>query len=69
MTHYAMCTDKDCPSRNRCFRFMATPDPLYQTYADFRRGVAWICDGFIQFYGAPVTAERPRQILKLRYPA
>ena len=32
----AMCMNNHCPSRTECYRFMAVPDPLYQSYADFQ---------------------------------
>lgn len=69
MTHYVMCQDHHCKSRNNCFRFMATPEQ-YQAYADFERPEkANRCDAFIQFYGAPVRVKEARETLKLRFPA
>jgi hypothetical protein len=30
-----MCDNKDCPLRESCYRFTATPSKYMQTYADF----------------------------------
>lgn len=27
-----MCADTECQNRNRCWRFIATPDPHWQSY-------------------------------------
>lgn len=32
-----MCSDKDCPSRERCYRFTATPSEYLQAYGQFGR--------------------------------
>lgn len=31
----SMCRNEECPSKSECYRFTATPEPLYQSYADF----------------------------------
>lgn len=36
MADIAMCADDKCPSRRKCYRFIATAD-TYQTYGDFGR--------------------------------
>ena len=36
----AMCRDTDCPSKLKCYRFMAFPDPVRQAYIDPRRPLA-----------------------------
>lgn len=35
MPDIAMCDNKDCPLRESCYRFTATPSKYMQTYADF----------------------------------
>ena len=37
MVDIAMCFDNNCPSRNCCYRFVATPNPFWQTYSSFYR--------------------------------
>lgn len=33
----AMCTDLECPSKMKCYRFLALPDPVNQAYCDTKR--------------------------------
>jgi hypothetical protein len=35
MVDLALCSNHACPSREKCFRYMAKPDPLWQAYATF----------------------------------
>lgn len=37
MPDVALCRDYACPSRETCYRFLATPSPFMQTYASFGR--------------------------------
>lgn len=37
MPDISMCSDKDCPSAECCYRFMATPSPFLQAYGKFNR--------------------------------
>ena len=47
MPDIAMCGDKECPSREKCYRFMATPSPHMQSYSHFGREVGDAkCDSF-----------------------
>ena len=32
----SMCKDEECPRRNECYRFTATPDPRWQCYAGYK---------------------------------
>lgn len=32
MPDISMCTGGDCPMSDMCYRFLATPEPLMQTY-------------------------------------
>jgi len=42
-----LCIDSHCPSRDKCLRATATPDPLWQAYADFNRDPEQpICEHF-----------------------
>lgn len=36
MPDITMCANKNCPLKDKCYRFTATPDPLWQSYADFK---------------------------------
>jgi len=55
MPDVAMCEDKNCPSRDGCYRFKATPGE-WQTYADFQRGDQEKCRAFIP---VPVKGRKP----------
>lgn len=47
MADISMCADNDCPSRERCYRFIATPNPYMQAYGQFgRKEGAKQCDHF-----------------------
>ena len=35
MSDISMCSNTKCPKRNTCYRFIATPDPCRQSYAQF----------------------------------
>lgn len=35
MPDIAMCDNSKCPSCKKCYRFTATPNPLYQAYGVF----------------------------------
>ena len=35
MADIAMCTNSNCPSRDSCYRFIATPNALRQSYSDY----------------------------------
>jgi hypothetical protein len=35
MPDISMCENYDCPLSNGCFRFLATPNPYGQSYAEF----------------------------------
>jgi hypothetical protein len=51
MADITMCVDYDCPSADKCYRVLAVPTPLYQSYGNFQRAkVADQCHEFI-----PVT--------------
>lgn len=45
MPDISMCANKNCPLKNKCYRFLAIPDPLWQSYIDFKP-VNGVCDGF-----------------------
>lgn len=36
MPDISMCKNEECPLREKCYRFLAEPDPYWQTYADFK---------------------------------
>ena len=35
MADISMCANETCPLREKCYRFMVTPEGKYQCYADF----------------------------------
>lgn len=35
MPDISMCRNEDCPSKKKCFRYMATPNPYGQYYSSF----------------------------------
>ena len=37
MADISMCRDKACPSRTKCYRFVATPSQFLQSYGSFGR--------------------------------
>ena len=45
MPDITLCANKNCPLKDKCYRFTATPDPLWQSYADFEP-VKGKCDHF-----------------------
>lgn len=46
MPDISMCTDKDCPQREKCFRYRAEPND-YQSYSAFKYDGG--CDYFYAF--------------------
>lgn len=36
MPDIAMCANQNCPKRNECYRYTATPSPTRQSYASFQ---------------------------------
>lgn len=36
MVDISMCGNKSCCKKNECYRFMAVPDNLRQTYSDYK---------------------------------
>lgn len=47
MPDIAMCEGKDCPSKNKCYRYLAVPDQYRQAYMDFNaRRQGDKCDRF-----------------------
>jgi len=48
MVDMAMCQRKDCPLRHKCYRFMAIPDPYWQSYLVVEK-IGKDCEHFIYF--------------------
>jgi len=46
MPDISMCDDKQCPQRNECYRFTATPDTHAQVYAEFKYNLNDGCSAF-----------------------
>jgi hypothetical protein len=36
MPDISMCENQECPSKKKCYRFIAKPNSLWQAYADFK---------------------------------
>jgi len=56
MPDISMCGNKTCPMRLNCYRYMATPNPDWQTYSSFTpvyNSVKKIleCEWFIDYEG------------------
>ena len=49
MPDIAMCQNKECPLREKCYRFKAEPSD-YQSYAEFKPDENGECDNFIEIY-------------------
>ena len=51
MPDISMCENKDCPSKKKCYRFMAKPSPVWQTYAEFKpEKDKYKCDYFMKIW-------------------
>jgi hypothetical protein len=48
MPDISMCTAHSCPMKEQCYRYTATPSPMWQTYADFSPDENGECDYFYQ---------------------
>lgn len=46
MPDISMCADEDCPSKLKCYRFMARPDQYRQSYAAFQHDKTGKCKMF-----------------------
>ena len=46
MPDISMCDGKNCPVRDKCYRFTATPTPMRQAYMTFPRKDDGSCDEF-----------------------
>lgn len=49
MPDISMCSDAVCPKRKQCYRFVATPTPGHQAYADFKFSKRHGCEYFWPF--------------------
>jgi hypothetical protein len=57
MPDISMCYDQDCPNREKCYRFMATPDKPYQSYFAISPRNQNECEYFIPHDSTNVTIE------------
>lgn len=46
MPDISMCDGKNCPVRDKCYRFTATPTPRRQTFATYPRKPDGSCEAF-----------------------
>lgn len=37
MSDITLCLDEDCPSKEKCYRFLGEKDPVHQSYIDFKK--------------------------------
>jgi hypothetical protein len=47
MPDISMCKNESCSIKEKCYRFMATPDPMWQSYSIFRQNSDQTCDFFL----------------------
>lgn len=50
MPDIAMCVNENCKLRYKCYRFMATPTPMRQSYADFKPKSDKECKNFLEIW-------------------
>lgn len=46
MPDIAMCTNKECPKRNKCYRYIAKSEPYFQAYCNFKPNKKGECEYF-----------------------
>ena len=54
MPDISMCSNDECPLKNSCYRFMATPSEYMQSYTKFNFEVKnnhIMCNHFVKYYG------------------
>lgn len=56
MPDITMCVNDDCPSKFECYRYMAVPSELRQSYAAFEHGKSDKCGHF-----QPIDGRRVRE--------
>jgi hypothetical protein len=49
MPDIAMCLNNKCPKRTTCYRFMAEPNDIRQSYADFKPNEDGKCDYYWEY--------------------
>jgi len=47
MADISMCSNKDCPKKERCYKFTATPNPYRQSYDYFKPDENGECKDFV----------------------
>ena len=51
MSDKSMCKNSTCPLKDKCYMYTAQPNPLYQSYSDFKyrvvKGGKLVCEYFI----------------------
>ena len=48
MPDIALCKNETCPLREKCYRYLANPDPYWQAYGDFEHEEEKGCEYFIK---------------------
>ena len=46
MPDISMCRNISCTLKEKCYRYTATPSPIWQAYADFSPDESGNCDDF-----------------------
>lgn len=47
MPDISMCKNESCSIKEKCYRFMAAPNPMWQSYSIFRQNEDQTCDFFL----------------------
>jgi hypothetical protein len=65
MPDISMCQNKECPSKEDCYRFTAKPSE-WQAWSIFDFGVGVCCDSYIPNAGASALSAEPGAQLNQR---
>jgi hypothetical protein len=64
MPDISMCSNENCPSKKKCYRFCAVPTPFRQSYAFYEPDESGRCDSFIEL--TEVRREQIRRAKKIK---
>ncbi len=48
MPDISMCSNEECPSKDKCYRYVAIPDEYWQSYGAFSFDVSGKCSYFME---------------------
>lgn len=63
MPDYSLCVDHNCPSKYKCYRYMAEPNEFRQAYSDFSRE-GQKCDYYFPIENSPTALRGSNEIKK-----